>query len=253
MNEKPLIRMVNISKRFGAVEALKKVNFEVGYGEIVGLVGDNGAGKSTLVKISTGAYTPDEGEIFFEGEKVKFIHPLESRSRGIEMIYQDLALAEDINIAGNIFLGRELKRGFWGKLMKIMDIKKMEKESQQTLKKLKISIPSVKRKVRILSGGQRKSVAIGRAICWNAKIVIMDEPTAALGLRELNNVLELIKRLKERGVSVVFISHNLQEIFSTVDRIVALRSGELAGVRRVNETTQDEIARLMIIGKSAKI
>lgn len=250
-NNQPLVKMVNICKRFGAVEALKNVNFEVGEREIVGLVGDNGAGKSTLMKVLTGAYSADSGDIYFEGKKVHFSHPIESRKMGIEMIYQDLALAEDIDIAGNIFLGREPKKKILGNLFSLMDIKKMHKESEKTLKKLNINIPSTKRKVRILSGGQRKAVAIGRATYWDAKLVIMDEPTAALAIREVSKVLELIKGIRERGISVVFISHNLQEVFSIVDRIVVLRSGELAGARKINETDMDEIARLMIVGKNS--
>ena len=249
MPDEPLLKATGIYKRFGAVEALKGVDFEVYRNEIVGLVGDNGAGKSTLMKIITGAYTQDKGDIFFEGEKVHFSHPLESRKKGIEMIYQDLALAEDIDIAGNIFLGREPRKGLFG-IFRLMDLKRMHRESEKVLRRLNTTITSTKRKVRVLSGGQRKAVAIARATYWNAKLVIMDEPTAALAITEVKKVLELIKGLKERGISVVFISHNLQEVFSTADRIVVLRSGELAGVRKVTETDMDEIARLMIVGKN---
>ena len=250
MSEEPLVRMVGIVKRFGAVEALKGVDFEVFPKEIVGLVGDNGAGKSTLMKILTGAYSADRGEIFFEGERVHFTSPLESRERGIEMIYQDLALAEDVDIAGNIFLGREpRKRSLFALLLGLMDLRTMHAEAKRILGELETTITSTKQKVRVLSGGQRKAVAIARATYWNAKLIIMDEPTAALAIFEVQKVLELVRKLRERGIAVIFISHNLQEVFAVADRIVVLRSGELAGVRRTCETSQEEIAQLMIVGK----
>lgn len=250
MSEEPLIRMIGIVKKFGAVEALRGIDLEVFHGEIVGLVGDNGAGKSTLMKVLTGVYTADKGEIFFEGERVHFTSPLESRARGIEMIYQDLALADDIDVAGNIFLGREIRRqSLLSFLFGLMDLRTMQRESERILKELETTVSSVRQKVQNLSGGQRKAVAIARATYWDAKLVIMDEPTAALALFEVQRVLSLIKKLKERGISVIFISHNLQEVFSTADRIVVLRSGELAGVRETGETTQEEIAQLMIVGK----
>ena len=246
MKREPLIKMVGISKSFGTVQALKNVNLELNYNEIAGLVGDNGAGKSTLMKILTGAYTPDEGEIFVEGKRVNFTHPSQSRDMGIEMVYQDMALAENIDVAGNIFLGREPKKPILGTAIKIMDRKKMEKESSKTLDELKIKVSSLKKKVKFLSGGQQKAVAIGRSISRKAKVIIMDEPTAALGPRAVSRLLELIKHIRESGISIIFISHRLQDIFMVGDKVLVLREGERVGYKGVSDTTPEEIANLMV-------
>lgn len=246
MERELLVRMRQICKNFGAVKALDKVDFELYSNEIVGLVGDNGAGKSTLVKILLGAISPDGGELFFQDKKINIGSPREARALGIEGMYQDLALHEKIDIADNIFMGRELTKNFLGGMVKILDRRKMREESRKILRSEDIEISSVKAKIMELSGGQRKAVAIARAIYWEGKIIILDEPTAALGVKELNKVLGLIKKLKEHGDAVIFISHNLQEIFSTVDRIVILRSGKLAGVRNVRDSTPEEIIKLMV-------
>jgi len=249
MKFSPIVRIVNISKHFGGVRALEKVNLEIYPREIIGLVGDNGAGKSTLMKILSGVYSPDEGEIFFKGEKVTFFNPIHAKEMGIEMVYQDLALCDNLNVYENIFLGREPVKKFLGNLVRIIDTKTMEKKSMRVLEELKIGISNMKTKVSNFSGGQRKAVAIGRALLHRAKLLIMDEPTAALAVKEIGKVLQLIKQLRERGVSVIFISHNLQEIFATVDRIVVLRAGKLAGVKLTKETNMEEIVSLMVGGK----
>lgn len=241
-----LLEMKNISKNFGAVKALKRVDFNLYYNEVVGLVGDNGAGKSTLIKIITGALTPDEGEIYFEGKRINISSPEESRELGIGVMYQDLALVDSMDIVSNVFLGKPLTINIFGGMIKLLDRKKMQSECWRILQELDINFDSLRRKTKALSGGQRKAVAIGRALYWKAKLVIMDEPTAALGVKEIRKVLGLIKSLKEKGISVIFISHNLQEIFSTVDRIVVLRRGELGGIRKTSETNPDEIIKLMV-------
>jgi len=244
-----LLATKNVSKSFGAVRALRNVDFELYYNEIVGLVGDNGAGKSTLIKILCGALQPDRGEIYLEGERVEFSSPLDSRRMRIEVIYQDLALVDCLEVRENIFLGKLLTKNFLGNLIKIVDRKKMLTESQRLLKSIGIDLFSQTVKVSSLSGGQKKAVAIARAMYWNTKIIIMDEPTAALGVSEVKKLLDLLRSLKSKGVSIIFISHNLQEIFSTVDRIVVLSKGELMGVRKTEETTQDEILKLIMGGE----
>lgn len=241
-----LLKMGGISKSFGAVKALQKVDFELYYNEVVGLVGDNGAGKSTLIKIISGALIPDEGEIFFEGKKINVSSPEESRELGIGVMYQDLALVDSMDIVNNVFLGKPLTINLFGGAIELLNKKRMQNECWKILQELDMNFDSLRRKTKALSGGQRKAVAIGRALYWKAKLIIMDEPTAALGVKELRKVLDLIKGLKEKGVSVIFISHNLQEIFSTVDRIVVLRRGELGGVRKADETNADEIIKLMV-------
>jgi ABC-type sugar transport system ATPase subunit len=238
---KPLLEMKGISKNFGAVQALRDVDFQVSRGEIVGLVGDNGAGKSTLIKIITGAYPHDGGEITFDGQKVSTLTPKFARQLGIETIYQDLAIHPNIDVRGNIFMGREPVK-HWV----MMDQKRMESESWRILEKLKIHFNSVRLMVGSLSGGQRQAVAISRALYWEAKLVIMDEPTAALAVPETKKVLELIRALKANHVAVIFICHNLQQILSTVDRIVVLRRGELAGDCLPENACVEDIVKMMV-------
>lgn len=240
----PLLRARGISKRFGAVQALRDVDVDLYAGEVLGLVGDNGAGKSTLIKILSGVYPPDAGSIDLEGRPVRFSSPREARAAGIETIYQDLALAENLDVAGNIFLGREPGYG-WG-VLRILARRQMETASAQVLQRLEISLPSVRTLVRHLSGGQRQAVAISRAVYWEARIVIMDEPTAALGVRERARVLELVRRLREQGKSVLLISHSMPDIFAVCDRIVVLRRGLRVGERRTAQTTEEEIVRMMM-------
>mgnify|MGYP001157325542 CR=1 FL=1 len=236
----------NISKGFGAVRALQNVDFDTKANEIIGLVGDNGAGKSTLIKILSGVYKPDEGDIYFEEKHVMFNSPAEPRKLGVEVIYQDMALVDDLQVWENIFLGKLLTRKALNVFFHVIDRKRMQDESKRLLKRIGMGTLSPKSTVGYLSGGQKKSVAISRVIYWNAKVIFMDEPTAALGVVEVKKVLELIKVLKKTGLAVVFISHNLQEIFSTVDRIVVLHRGRVSGVRSVDETNQDEIIKLIM-------
>jgi simple sugar transport system ATP-binding protein len=247
-NDLPLISMRDISKHFGGVTALAEVNFDIHPGEVVGLVGDNGAGKSTLMKILSGVYQADEGEILFQGRPVELEDPTSAKRLGIEMVYQDLALCDNLNIAENMFLGRELKKRYLGGLIRTVDTSKMSREAREVLERLKVHVPNARAKVMNLSGGQRKAVAIGRALLRQAKLLIMDEPTAALAVKEIEKVLSLVDQLRRTGVAVIFISHNLQEVFATVDRIVVLRAGELAGIRKAEEVTTEEVVSLMVGG-----
>ena len=246
MKSEPLLRMSNICKNFGEIRALNNVNLVLNQGDILGLVGDNAAGKSTLMKILSGTYIPDKGEIFFEGRKVEFRFPRDSRKLGIEMIYQDLAVADNMDIVENIFLGVELERPTLGGLIKVIDRKRMERESWETLEKIRINIDSVSAKVETLSGGQRQSVAIARTIRSNAKVIIMDEPTASLGVSEVEMLLGLIRELKTKNTAIVFVSHRLYDVFEVGDRIMVLRHGECVEDKKIGDTDMDEIRKLMI-------
>lgn len=248
MPTEPLLRCVEISKRFGGVHALEKVSFDLARGEVLALAGDNGAGKSTLIKAISGVHHPDEGEIWFKGALVRFENPRQARETGIETIYQDLALADNLDIGANVFLGREPLISFLG--LKRLDRATMRNAAREVLETLDIDIPRRKlsEPVRNLSGGQRQAVAIGRAIYWKTELLIMDEPTAALGVPEQRKVKELILRLKAQGVAILFISHNLVDIFDVADRIMVLRRGIKAGERRPAETDHNEIVRLMVGG-----
>jgi len=238
----------SVSKRFGGVQALDDVSIHLNEGEVLALAGDNGAGKSTLIKVVSGVYHPDGGDIIFNNENIQLDNPRFAREKGIETIYQDLALADNLNVGANIFLGREPMTSKLG--VPIINRELMLSESKKVLKNLEINIPesSLEEPVGKLSGGQRQAVAIGRALYWNAKLLIMDEPTAALGVPEQRNVMDLIKKLKEQKVSIIFISHNLTDIFQASDRIVVLRRGIKAGERMISETNSDEIVKLMVQG-----
>lgn len=249
MEGAPLVRMVGISKSFGPVQALQDVDFEVYPNEIVGLVGDNGAGKTTLIKILCGVYQPDKGEIYFQQRRVKFKSAREARDLGIEVSHQDLALVDQLNVYRNIFLGSEETKRYLG-IVSLLDEKKMANETDKLMDALKVRIPSVNSVVGTLSGGMKQAVAISRCVYFKAKLVILDEPTAALGVSEAEATLELIRRMKETS-SVVVITHNLQHIFSVVDRIVVLRHGRIAGNRPRKDTTQDEIYA-MILARPAR-
>ena len=246
MSESPevLLEAKKISKRFGGVHALEEVDFRLHAGEVVALAGDNGAGKSTLIKIVSGVFPPDSGEIAFQGERIALANPQDARARGIETIYQDLALADNLDVGANVFLGREPMTRWLG--LKVIDRRRMREEAARTLDTLDIGLDRLDRPVRALSGGQRQCVAIGRALHWQAKIMIMDEPTAALGVPEQRKVLALIQSLKARGVGIIFISHNLQDIFAASDRIVVLRRGVNAGERATAGANPDEIVRMMV-------
>jgi len=238
----PILEMKGICKYFGGVHALEDVDFELYPNEILALVGDNGAGKSTLIKIISGVHTPDRGEIYLEGKKVEIQNPSDARTLGIETVYQELALVETRDVAANFFLGREPTKG---RLGIFVDKKKIAEVTVDTLKKLSITLPSLRTAVRYLSGGQRQALAVGRAVAWGRKIIIMDEPTAALGVEESRKVLGLARQLKEHGASVIIISHNLRHVFSVAERIIVLRGGRRVGSKLKSETTADEIVKLI--------
>ncbi|MEJ2557343.1 MAG: ATP-binding cassette domain-containing protein [Anaerolineae bacterium] len=246
MNVKPLVEMKGIRKNFGAVQALKGVDLTLHHNEVLGLVGDNAAGKSTLMKVLSGAYVADEGDILLEGEKASITKPEDSRHLGIEMVYQDFALAGNIDVAGNIFLGRERTLGGLGKLLQILNRRRMNEESRELLGRLRIEVESVRQKVNELSGGQRQAVAIGRATAFNAKVVIMDEPTASLSVAAIEKVLELIKQLKEHQVSVIIISHRLEDILTVSDRVMVLRLGRRVGDMENEGITKDDLVAYMV-------
>lgn len=216
--------MRNIKKNFAAVQALRGVDLVLHHNEVLGLVGDNAAGKSTLMKVLSGAYIPDEGEILIEGNKVHFNDPLHARQLGIEMVYQDLALANNLDVTSNVFLGRESVSMHLGPI-RVVDNRRMEQESQRLLDRLKIDIPSVRLLVERLSGGQRQAVAIARATAFNSKVIIMDEPTAALSVSAISKVLDIVRELKAQGASIIIISHRLEDIHSVSDRLMVMRNG----------------------------
>ena len=223
--EKPILQLHGVSNRFGAVQALEDVDFEVHLGEVVGLVGDNGAGKSTLVKVMSGVHPADAGKIFFDGREVTINSPRDSTNLGIETVYQDLALCDNLDVVSNLYVGRELKKPVLPGLLHRLEEIAMEKNTIRLLNELHIPIPSVRNLIASMSGGQRQSVAVTRAIMWDCKIALLDEPTAALGVEQTRQVKDLILKLKERSLGVVVISHNLAEILDITDRIIVLRLG----------------------------
>lgn len=216
--------MRSIKKNFAAVQALKGVDLALHHNEVLGLMGDNAAGKSTLMKVLSGAYIPDGGEILIEGNKTHFSNPMDARRQGIEMVYQDYALANNLDVSANVFLGREMVSLRLGPVG-VLDYRHMEQETKNLLNRLKIDIPSVHQKVERLSGGQRQAVAIARATAFDAKVIIMDEPTAALSVAAIEKVLELVRELKAQGASIIIISHRLEDIFRVSDRMIVLRQG----------------------------
>src|SRR6202521_1493882 len=240
-----ILQVKDLYKHCGALVAVDHVSLDIHPGEVVGLLGDNGAGKSTLIKMISGAYKPDGGQIFLNGEAVSFTTPLEARRRGIETIYQDLALCENLDASANIFLGREKMRHQLG-LLRVLDRPYMLRESRQVLDQLDIRIPELRSPIRQLSGGQRQAVSIARAVYWNAHLMIMDEPTAALGVPEQLKVLELIRTLRNQGVPVILISHNMQDVFAVADRAIVMRRGSKAGEVRISDTNQNEVVGLMV-------
>ena len=237
----PLLEAHGIWKYFGAVTALRDVDLELWPGEVLGVVGDNGAGKSTLMKVLSGLHPPSEGRLIFDGRQVQFHSPRDARDLGIEMVYQDLALAGNMNIAENIYLGREPRRRLLGGLVQLFDHRAGREKARQHLDNLKIHVKSVEQKVEELSGGQRQAVAIARSIAFQARIVIMDEPTAALAVKEVGKVLDLIIGLKKRGISVVIISHRMDDIFYVCDRVMALYHGTNFAEANLAETTRSEV------------
>jgi len=240
-----LLRMEEISKSFGSVKALQKVTLSLNHGEVLGLVGDNGAGKSTLIKILSGAILADEGEIFLEDQKVGIENPQDARNHGIETIYQTFALVGNLSIYLNLFLGRYRVKPILGGLIKILDEKRMEKESWEILQNLGIHFNSVREKVDHLSGGQRQAVAIGRALFFNPRIIIMDEPTSGLAVKEVEQIHQVIRDFKQKGVSIIFITHRLQSIFTVADQVMVLRAGQKVMEKSIQETTLEEVVRAM--------
>jgi D-xylose transport system ATP-binding protein len=244
--KKPIIEMRGIDKYYGGVHAVRGVDLDVYTGEVHALVGDNAAGKSTLIKILSGAVMRDGGTIAFDSQPVEITTPRDAKSLGIETVYQDLALADNLDVASNVFLGREMTRS--GILRFILDNREMEKRSRDLLSRLKINMPNIRQRVRSMSGGQRQSIAIARCVCFNARVVILDEPTAALGVEETRKVYGLIREMRDQGLAVLLISHNLNHVFENCDRITVLKTGRFVGSRRLEETTQDDIMRMIVSG-----
>ena len=243
--EKPLLELKGVSKSFGAVQALTKVDFQASPGEVMALVGDNGAGKSTLIKGIAGIYSFDEGEIYFDGNRVNIHSPRDIAALGIEVVYQDLALADNLDVVANMFLGRERVQSFWR-----LDETSMEQTCIETLASLSVTtLQSVRQPVAGLSGGQRQSVAVAKAVMWNSRLVILDEPTAALGVAQTRQVLELVKTLARKGLAVVLISHNLHDIFEVADRITVLRLGAKVAELVAANTTQQEVVHAITAAK----
>ena len=249
MSDKPILQLTGVSKRFGAVQALYKVDFEARVGEVMALVGDNGAGKSTLIKGIAGIYPFDEGEIYFNGKKVQIHSPRDTAALGIEVVYQDLALADNLDVVANMFLGRELVRQPFR-----LNEGKMEQAAIETLSSLSVtSLRSVRQAVATLSGGQRQAIAVAKAVMWNSKLVILDEPTAALGVAQTRQVLDLVRRLAEKGLAVILISHNLHDIFEVADRVTVMRLGQRVKEFVVAESNQQEIVHAMTAGDLQRV
>ncbi|HEU5086373.1 MAG TPA: ATP-binding cassette domain-containing protein [Roseiflexaceae bacterium] len=239
----PVLSLRDVGKRFGAVQALSDVSFDVYAGEVTALVGDNGAGKSTLIKCIAGIHAPDSGQIVFEGRPVHLRQPRDAMQLGIQTVYQDLALCNNLDVVANLFLGREEARRP-GPAQPLDEVT-MEQRALSVLRDLSVAIPSVRSPVASLSGGQRQSVAIARAVMWNSRLVMLDEPTAALGVAQTRQVLDLIKRLREQGLPVIVISHNLADVLEVADRLIVLRLGRLAGVFDARQTSQNDIVAAM--------
>ncbi|MDQ2630954.1 MAG: ATP-binding cassette domain-containing protein [Actinomycetota bacterium] len=237
----PLLELDGVSKRFGPVQALDRVDFAVSAGEVVGLVGDNGAGKSTLVKAIAGINPPDSGTIRFEGREVRISKPQDATALGIATVYQDLALCDNLDVVANLFLGRERVSPGPGQVSRQLDEVKMEHETADLLSNLAVTIPSLRSEVGTLSGGQRQQVAVARSLLGEPKVVLLDEPTAALGVPQTKQVLELIRRLRERDLGVVVISHNLADVFAIADRVFVLRLGQAAGEFQAEEATEEHV------------
>jgi D-xylose transport system ATP-binding protein len=249
MSDKPLLELRGVSKHFGAVLALHEVDFAAHRGCVTALVGDNGAGKSTLIKCVAGIYRIDGGEVFYDGQRVTIHGPRDASDLGIEVVYQDLALADNLDVVQNMFLGREELEP-----MRTLDETKMEARARKTLAELSVTtIRSVRQKVAGLSGGQRQSVAVAKAVMWNSRLVILDEPTAALGVAQTRQVLDLVKRLAEQGLGVILISHNLHDIFEVADNITVLRLGQNVAEYKRKETTEEEVVHAITAGKISKV
>jgi len=249
-----LLRLEDITKNFGAIEALRGISFEIGRGEVVALLGDNGAGKSTLVKIISGGLQQSGGKVIFEGAERNFASPAEAKAAGIETVYQDLAVVPALDIASNLYLGREVRRqGIAGSVFRRLDMPRMRQDASQHLADLKIGIKAVSQAVETLSGGQRQGVAVARAAAFGRGVIIMDEPTAALGVRESGQVIDLIRSIRDRGIPVVLISHDMPHVFEVADRVCALYLGRVAAEVKASEVTHSQIVELITAGRSGSL
>jgi D-xylose transport system ATP-binding protein len=249
MTDTPLLELRGVSKHFGAVIALHEVDFKVYSGCVTALVGDNGAGKSTLIKSVAGIYRIDNGEIIYEGKPVNIHGPRDTAALGIEVVYQDLALADNLDVVQNMFLGREELEP-----LHTLDEIKMEARARDTLQSLSVTtIRSVRQTVAGLSGGQRQSVAVAKAVMWNSRLVILDEPTAALGVAQTRQVLDLVKRLAEQGLGVVIVSHNLHDVFEVADNITVLRLGQNVAEFKRKDVTQEQVVSAITSGELTKV
>lgn len=242
----PLLSIRKVTKRFGGLVAVDKVSWDIYPGEVVGLIGDNGAGKSTLIKCISGVCQADEGEIYFAGRRSQFARPIDARREGIETIYQDLALANNLDVGANIFLGREAKKRYLGGLIRVLDELHMLRESQAAMQSLEIHFPNLRQPIENLSGGQRQAVAIARAVYWDAKLMIMDEPTNNLGVPEQHKVLDLIRKLRDQGVPVILITHTLSDVFAVSDRLIVMHRGRKVTEKRTTETDTQELVQYMV-------
>ncbi len=247
MNSDDAVVMQGISKRFGSVQALNNVDLELRRGELLGLVGDNAAGKSTLMKTLYGAVIPNEGEIFIEGQKAALRTPRDAQALGLAMIYQDLAVFNNLDVANNVFTGREYTRRILG--IPFLHKKRMLDESEALLARLRINISSPKLLVERMSGGQRQMVAVARAIGFDARILIMDEPTAALGVKEANTLLDLMAELRDQGISIILVTHRITDVLSIGDRVMVLKGGERQGVLEVEKSTLEDVENLIVRGR----
>jgi len=249
LSDQPILELKGVSRRFGAVQALYRVDFEVKLGEVMALVGDNGAGKSTLIKGIAGIYPFNEGDVFFDGKKVHIHGPRDTAALGIEIVYQDLALADNLDVVANMYLGRESLGLGWS-----LNENEMEKATIETLTSLSVStLSSVRQQVAGLSGGQRQAIAVAKAVMWNSKVVILDEPTAALGVAQTRQVLDLVHRLAEQGLAVIIISHNMHDIFEVAHRVTVLRLGQNVGVFNVADVNQKDIVHAITAGELQQI
>lgn len=243
-SQMPLVEMRDIRKRYGGVHALQGADLTIYPGEIHGLLGDNAAGKSTLIKILSGAVIRDSGDILFDGKPAHISNPRDAKALGVETVYQDLALSDNLDISSNLFLGREICYGG----LPVLNIRRMEKEAASLLSRLKINIPNIKQRVHNMSGGQRQCVAIARAVYFNARVIILDEPTAALGVHETEKVFDLVREMREQGHSVLMISHNLNHVFELCDRVTVMKTGRVAGTRHISETDKEDVVTMIMTG-----
>lgn len=239
----PVLKVVNVSKSFGKVQALKNVSLDIYPGEVLGLLGDNGAGKSTLIKIIAGNFHADSGEVFLEEKKIAFDSPAEARKAGIETVYQNSDICENASVTANFFIGRELCGNFPG--MRVLKERAMQKETESVMSDIGVNIPSVKSKMGFLSGGQRQAIVLGRFFHWGGKVALLDEPFAALGVAESRNGLKLIRQVSEKGLPIILITHNIEHAFAVSSKFVVLRHGEVVGRGKIKDVSVDEVVSMI--------